>query len=172
MTHTPAAGVAYRLTPSLIASVSGGPAVTMIGGETFLSPAVSARLLQTWRTGSASLQYARTVDVAGGLGGPNETETFSAVLALPTWQRGMVLVASPAYAIARSLGDKGTATTGHLDVKALTLPVGLTYRLNRYTSLFAGYTFFRQRSGSPAALDVDNNRVRFGLQFGYPFVVY
>jgi len=37
-------------------------------------------------------------------------------------------------------------------------------------ALFGGYTFFRQRTGgsSSTQLDADQNRVRFGLQFGYP----
>src|SRR5207253_248574 len=33
-THSPTLGFSYRLTPSLIGSVSGGPAITEIGGET------------------------------------------------------------------------------------------------------------------------------------------
>ena len=174
MTHTPSVGVAYHVTPTLLASVSGGPSITLVGGETLVNPAVTARLLETWRLGSASVQYTRTVDIAGGFGGPTETQTVSAVVALPTWQRGMVAVISPAYVIAESLGGRRTASSGNLDIKAFTLPVGVTYRLNRFTSLFAGYTFFRQRTGSASsgAVDVDQNRVRFGLQFGYPFALY
>lgn len=171
MTHMPTVGGSYQLTPTLTAFLTGGPAVTDVGGQTFISPNVIARLVQAWRIGSASVQYARTVDVAGGFGGPTETETFSATLVLPAWQRGMLLVVSPAYSIAKSLGDRQSSTAGTIDLNAFTLPVLVTYRLNRYTSIFAGYTFFRQRAGASSSgqPDVDENRFRFGVQFGYPF---
>src|SRR2546430_8673459 len=43
-THTPTVGGSYRLTPTLTGSVSGGPAITELGGETFVSPAATASL--------------------------------------------------------------------------------------------------------------------------------
>jgi hypothetical protein len=171
ITHTPTVGGSYQITPTLTGVATAGPSITEVGGQTFINPAVTARLIQTWQIGSASLQYARAVDVAGGFGGPTTTETFSAILALPAWQRGLVLLISPAYSTAKSVSNRQTGHAGNLDVTAFTLPVAATYRVNRYTSLFAGYTFFHQRAGSGSTAgqtDVDDNRFRFGLQFGYP----
>jgi len=48
----------------------------------------------------------------------------------------------------------------------------VTYQVARFVNVFGGYTFFQQRTGGAssvtAEVDVDQNRVRFGLQFGYP----
>ena len=60
---------------------------------------------------------------------------------------------------------------GRVNVKALLLTLGVTYQLARFASVFGGYTFFQQRSGGTSSsdlVDVDQSRVRFGLQFGYP----
>ena len=51
-----------------------------------------------------------------------------------------------------------------------------TYRVTPWISLIGGYQFFRQRSdgtevariGTFIATDADQNRVFFGVQFGYP----
>jgi hypothetical protein len=166
-THTPTLGVSYRLTPSLTGSVSGGPAITEIGGETFMSPAGTASLAQTLQFGTASVQYTRAVAAAGGLGGTTDTQTASGALTLPTLWRGLLVVLSPAYSIAESVGH---GQTGRVDVRALTLNLAVTYQIARFASVFGGYTLLQQRTGGPSAVqaDVDQNRVRFGLQFGYP----
>ena len=168
-THTPTLGASYRLTPSLIGSVSGGPAITEVGSQTFVTPGVTASLVQTLRIGSASVQYTRAVGTAGGLGGTTETQTASGTLTLSTWQRGLLIVFSPVYSTAESVSGQQTA---RVDVKALTLNLGVTYQVARFVNVFGGYTFFQQRAGgassSSAEVDVDQNRVRFGLQFGYP----
>ena len=52
----------------------------------------------------------------------------------------------------------------------------MTYRLTDYVAIIGGYQFFHQRSNStqlstlglPLANDADQNRVFFGLSFGYP----
>jgi hypothetical protein len=51
------------------------------------------------------------------------------------------------------------------------VPVAVNYQFARYSSIFAEYTYFQQQTGSNSSLrsDVDQNRLRFGLQFGYPF---
>ncbi|MGH7304617.1 MAG: hypothetical protein ACRELZ_15090, partial [Candidatus Rokuibacteriota bacterium] len=61
---------------------------------------------------------------------------------------------------------------GRADVKSLTIYLVANYQLARFVSVFGEYQFFWQRtSGDPAArIDVDQNRVRVGVQFGYPFV--
>jgi hypothetical protein len=166
-THTPTLGVSYRLTRTLSGSVNGGPAITRLGGETFTSPAGTASLVQDLRFGSASVQYTRAVSAAGGFGGTTDTQSASGALTLPTLWRGLVVAFSPAYSIAESVSGRQTE---QVNVKVLTLNLGVTYQIAHFASFFGGYTFFRQSTGgsSAAQFDVDQNRVRFGVQFGYP----
>jgi len=86
---------------------------------------------------------------------------------LSTLQRSLLVVFSPAYSVAESVSSQQTGT---VDVQTFTLGLAAYYQVARYTNLFAGYTFFRQRTGgsSSVQLDADQNRVRFGVQFGYP----
>ncbi|TMI24838.1 hypothetical protein E6H30_06415 [Candidatus Bathyarchaeota archaeon] len=60
--------------------------------------------------------------------------------------------------------------SGQVDVWAATLGLAATYQIARLVSVFGGYTFLFQRTGgsSSTQADVDQNVVRFGLQFGYP----
>lgn len=165
--HTPTLGFSYRFTPTLTGSVSGGASITEIGGETFVSPAGTATLLQTLRFGSIGVQYTRGVSVAGGFGGTTDTQTVSGTVALTTLQRGLVLVFGPAYSTAKSVSNN---QTGQVEVWAATLNLGVAYQISRFATVFGGYTFFMQRTGGSSSLqsDVDQNRVRFGLQLGYP----
>ncbi len=64
---------------------------------------------------------------------------------------------------------------GQFSLWSVSLNLGATYQIARFVSAFGGYTFFVQRSsgsstlsGSSTQANVDQNRVRFGLQFGYP----
>ena len=166
-THTPTVGFSYVLTPTLTASVTGGASVTELGGDTFASPAGTASLVQVFSFGSAGLQYNRGVSVAGGFGGTNNTQTVSATLTLSTLLRGLFVVLSPAYSTSESVGPK---RTGQVNVEAVTLNLGATYQIAQYVALFGGYTFLRQRTGGSSSiqLDADQNRIRFGLQLGYP----
>jgi hypothetical protein len=170
-THTPTVGANYRLTPTLNGSVSGGPAFTEIGGQTSVSPAGTATLTQTLQFGTASVQYTRAVSAAGGLGGTTDMQTASGTLTLATLWRGLLVVLSPSYSIAESVGAQ---QTGRVDVRALTVSLGVTYQVARFASVFGGYNLLQQRTGGQQSagqqqqLDVDQNRVRFGLQFGYP----
>jgi hypothetical protein len=168
ITYTPTLGAIYRVTPTLTATASGGPAITQIAGDTTLSPAGTASLIQVFAIGSVSLEYTRAVHVAGPLGGTTDTQTISGGLVLPTWRRGLIVTLNPAYSMAKSVSKQQAS---QVDVKALTVSLAANYQLARYTSAFVAYTFFQQRSGgsSAAQTDVDQDRVRFGLQFGYPF---
>ena len=161
-------GFSYVLTPTLTATITGGASLTELGGDTFVSPAGTASLVQVLPFGSASLQYNRGVSVAGGFGGTNNTQTVSGTLTLSTLLRGLFVVLSPAYSTSESVGPRRAA---QVDVEAVTLNLGATYQIAQYAALFGGYTFFRQRTGgsSSTQVDVDQNRVRFGLQLGYPF---
>src|SRR5438876_1512934 len=166
-THTPTLGGNYRLTPTLTGSVSGGPAITELGGETFVSPAATASLVQVLPFGSASAQYARSVSAAGGFGGTTDTQSLSGTLTLPTLWRGLLVVFDTTYNTAESVSSRQTQ---QVDVKALTLNLQVTYQIAAFTSVFGGYTFFQQRTtgSSSVQIDADQNRVRFGVQFGYP----
>jgi hypothetical protein len=167
-THNPSLGFRYLLTPTLTASASAGPALTQLPGETTLSWAGSARLLQVLQVGSISLEYTRTVSAAGGLGGTSHVQAIAGSLVLPGWERGLVVAFTPRYSVATSVSSRQTS---QVDVKALSIPLLVSYQIARYTSVFAEYTFFQQRSGGEASTqgDVDQNRLRFGIQFGYPF---
>jgi len=166
-THTPTLGGSYRLTPTLTGSVSGGPAITELGGETFVSPAATASLVQGLAFGSASARYARSVSAAGGFGGTTDSQSISGTLTLPTLRRGLLVVFDTTYNTAESVSSRQTQ---QVDVKALTLNLQVTYQIASFASVFGGYTFFQQRTtgSSSVQFDADQNRVRFGLQFGYP----
>jgi len=166
--HTPTLGFNYQLTRTVSASVNGGAAVTELAGRTIVSPAGNATLTQNLGFGLASLQYTRGVSVAGGFGGTTDTQTASGRLELSSLQRGLLVVFNPVYSIAESVGSQQTGT---IDVRTFTLGLAAYYQIARYTNLFAGYTFFRERTGgsSSVQLDADVNRVKFGVQFGYPF---
>jgi hypothetical protein len=167
-THTPTLGFTYSLTPTLTASLSGGPAITELGGETLVSPAASARLEQVFQIGVLSLEYSRSVGVAGGFGGTTDSQTISGSLVLPTLMRDLIITFRPTYSMATSVSRRQQS---QVDVDALTVPLAVSYQLARFTAVFAEYAFFHQHTASSSSirLDVDQNRLRFGVQFGYPF---
>jgi hypothetical protein len=166
-THEPRIGLSYRFTPTLTASAIGGPAITLIGGDVFVSPAGSAGIFQLFRFGSASIVYTSEVAVAGGFGGTNNTQTIAGTLLVNTLYPGLIVTFGPDYSIGKSV----TSAQGqNVDVRSLTVNLAASYRLARYVNIFAGYTFYQQRTGSSSTvqLDADQNRVRVGVQFGYP----
>jgi hypothetical protein len=166
-THTPMVGFSYALTPTLRASITGGASITELGGETFVKPAGTVSLVQVFSFGSASVYYDRHASVAGGFGGTNDTQTVSGTLALRSLFRDLFFVFTPTYSNSESLSSSQTRS---VDVQSVTLYLGATYQVARYVTLFGGYTFFLQRTGSSSSTqaDIDQNRVKFGAQFGYP----
>jgi hypothetical protein len=166
--HTPTVGLSYKLTPTLTGSVTGGATISEIGGDTFVTPSGSVILAQTWQFGSASVQYSRYIAAAGGFGGTTDTQTASGLFTLSTLLRGLIVAFSPTYSTAESLSSR---SSNQVDVQSFTLALDAAYQINRYTSVFAGYTFLHQRTGrsSSGQFDADQNRVRVGVQFGYPF---
>jgi hypothetical protein len=55
------------------------------------------------------------------------------------------------------------------DFWSVSLALGATYQIARFINVFGGYNYFVQRAGARSTVaDVNQNRVRFGLQFGYP----
>ena len=167
-THNPTVGFGYRLTPNLSVSIDGGPAFTNLGSEDFITPGISAGI--TWRLpfGSASAYYSENVAVAGGFGGPTDSKTVTGTLVVSTL-RDLVVIFSPAWTKAESLSDRQIQ---RVDVGLFTLGLGAAYRLNPYVTFFGGYSFLLQRVGrfsTTQDFDADQNRVKFGVQFGYPF---
>jgi hypothetical protein len=167
-THSPTLGLSYQLTRTLTATLSGGPAITLIAGETFVTPAGTAAITQQFSWGSIGLQYTRGVTTAGGFGGSSDTQSVSGNVTVATLLQGLFLNFSPAYSSSESVDDRDP---NRVDVQAFTLTLAAYYQVARYASLFGGYTFLHQRTGgrSTQQVDVDQNRVRFGVQFGYPF---
>jgi hypothetical protein len=165
-THTPTIGFSYQLTPTLSTAINGGAAVTQRGGRTDVSPAGSASLVQQFSFGSASLNYNQGVSVAGGFGGSNNTLSASGLLTLSTLLRDLLVVLGPTYTRSDPLVSQAS---GQLSLWSVTLDLGATYQIASLVSAYGRYTFFLQRSGgSSTSAAVDQNRVRFGLQFGYP----
>jgi hypothetical protein len=167
-THSPNVGLSYRVTENLTASVSGGPAITEIDGETFITPAGTASLTQAFRWGSMGIRYTRGVSVAGGFGGTTDTQTISGSVGVTSLLQGLILAFSPSYITSESVSSREGE---QVDVQTFTLTLSAMYQIARYASVFAGYTFLHQRTGGSSSqqVDADQNRVRFGLQFGYPF---
>jgi hypothetical protein len=166
-THSPTVGFNYALTQTLTATVRGGASITQLGGDTFVTPTGAVTLVQVFSFGTASLAYQRGISVAGGFGGTNDTQTVSGTLTLPFLLQGLFIVLRPSYNESESLSSTETRS---VDVKSVTLYLGATYQIARYVTAFGGYTFFWQRTGGSSANqnDIDQNRVRVGLQFGYP----
>jgi hypothetical protein len=168
ITHTPTIGFGYRVTPSLSVNVSGGPAVTIIAGDTFVTPAGNVSITQVFRAGTVNLQYIRGVSVAGGFGGTTDNQTAVATVVMPTWIRDLIFLFSPSWNKAESVDSQQAS---QVDVEAYRITLGLSYRLSRYASIFGGYDYIRQRTGkaSTEQVNADQNRVRVGIQVGYPF---
>ncbi len=166
--HNPTLGLSYRLTPTLTVSADGGPAFTNLGNETFITPGVSGGLVQRLPFGSASVFYSQSVGVAGGFGGPTDNQTVSGTLVASTL-RDLIVIFNPAWTKAESLSSRQIE---RVDVSVFTLGLGAAYRVNRYVTIFGGYSFLLQRVGhfsTTQDFDADENRVKVGVQFGSPF---
>lgn len=169
-THTPRLGGVYRFTETLTGTASGGPTFVLQEGEReHIVLGATASLRQRLPFGAASVQYERTVATAGGLGGTTDNDAVAGLLQITSFARGFAFELGPRYTRARS-------DDGRIDVHTVTLGLRSHYRLAKWLTVFAGYTFFQQRAttsptgagGVPLATDADQNRVSFGLQAGYP----
>ncbi len=167
-THNPTIGFAYRLTPTLTVSIDGGPAFTKLGDEDFITPGVNAGIVQRLPFGSASVFYSENVGVAGGFGGPTDNKTIQGTLVASPLKE-LIVIFNPAWTKAESLSDRQIE---RVDVGLFTLGLGAAYRVSRYVTIFGGYSFLLQRVGKFSTtqdFDADQNRVKVGVQFGYPF---
>ena len=165
--HSATIGFGYQLTPTLSAAINAGAAVTLLSGDTSVSPVVTASLTQAFSFGSASLQYTQGVGVGGGFGGTTNTQTLSAYLTLSTLLRGLSVWFGSQYSRSDSLFGQ---QAGQVDVWATSLNLGATYQIAPLLSVFGQYQFFLQRTGgsSSTQVNVDQNRVLFGVRLGYP----
>ncbi|MBI2216247.1 MAG: hypothetical protein HYU51_03025 [Candidatus Rokubacteria bacterium] len=173
-THTPRVGLTYEFTPTISGTLSGGPTFEQReDGDDRVTPAIAASLAQRFIWGAVTLSYDRAVGTAGGLGGTTDNQSAGAGVAVTTLLRGLTIEFAPRYRTFKS----DDAAIGHIDVVSVSLPLQATYQITPWFGLTAGYAFFRQRADTnvvstttPATLgnDVDQNRVFFGLQVGYP----
>jgi hypothetical protein len=167
--NTPLVGLAYRFTPTLTATVNGGPSITHDDrlGETRVTPAVAASATQRFQFGSVSLVYDQAIGTAGGLGGVTDNRSIGAALRVTTLVKNLSLELLPRYNTSKSFDNA-------IDVKGWVVPLRVAYQINRYMTAIAGYQFFHQRAKGTLvdliglANDVDQNRLTVGLQFGYP----
>jgi len=170
-THTPLVGVSWEPTATIALTLRGGPQFELEeGGESRVTPAVSASYRHRMPFGAVGLAYDREIGTAGGLGGTTDNQLISGYVDVTTLARGLVVQLLPRYSIVESPdGDR-------IDVQSFTAALQLTYRVTSWMSLLGGYQFFRQRSdstvrtsiGTAIANDADQNRVFFGVQLGYP----
>jgi hypothetical protein len=173
-THTPRLGVSYEITPTLIGTVNGGPSLEFEeGGDDRISPAVAASLTQRFQWGLVRLSYDRAVGLAGSLGGTTDNQTIGATLAVTRVLRGLTIEFAPRY----STFEGENEAIGVIDVTSISIPLQATYQITPWFALTGGYAFLRQRSesritsttlGTSLDQDVDQNRVFFGVQVGYP----
>jgi len=172
LNHTLRVGGTYRITPTLTATLTGGPSVLVTDRDTTVSPAVSARLTQEMSWGAMGVFYDRAIGASGGFGGPSDNQTFGGNIAVRTLLRGLSIDFSPRY----SMSSTESAARSQSDIKTLTLNLSARYQIARYISIVGSYTFLQQRgsgnaslaNGNTASTDVDQNRINLGLQFGYP----
>jgi len=167
--HNPTLGFSFRVTPTLTVTADGGPAFTHLGDEDFITPAFNAGFSQRFSFGSLVAYYSRAIGVAGGFGGPTDNQAVSATLTLPL-MKDLIVLFNPFWTKAESLSSRQIE---RVDVDLFTISLGAAYRVNEYITVFGGYSFLLQRVGkfstTPNAFDADQNRVKFGVQFGYPF---
>jgi hypothetical protein len=170
-THTPLVGVSWQPTATITLSLRGGPSFEIKDGDdSRVTPAVSASYRQRLPFGAVGLAYDREIGTAGGLGGTTDNQLISGYVDITTLARGLVVQLLPRYSIVES------PDSDRIDVQSFTAALQVTYRVTSWMSLLGGYQFFRQRSdsavrtaiGTAIANDADQNRLFFGVQFGYP----
>jgi hypothetical protein len=169
--HTPRVGATWQPTATISLTLRGGPSLEIQeDGDTRVTPAVSASYRQRLPFGAVGLAYDRAIGTAGGLGGTTDNQLISGYVEVSRIARGLLVQLLPRYSIVESPHDD------RIDVKSFTMTLQATYRVTPWISLIGGYQFFRQRSdgtevsrvGTFVANDADQNRLFFGVQFGYP----
>ncbi|HET7378560.1 MAG TPA: hypothetical protein VFJ24_00830 [Gaiellales bacterium] len=170
-THTPKVGGRWQATDTITLTLTAGPSFELReDGQTHVTPAITAGYAQRLSFGAVGLAYDRSIGTAAGLGGPTDNDQVTGYLIVNTLLRGLSIQLLPRYTVVES------PHSDRIDIRAFTAALYAAYRLTDWMSLVGGYQFFHQRSdstavtniGLPIANDADQNRVFFGVQFGYP----
>jgi hypothetical protein len=169
-THTPRAGASYRFTETITGSLVGGPTFEIPEhAASHVVPAARAALTQRYEWGSAGIDYSEEVGTASGLGGTTVNQTAGLFVQVTSLMKGLVVDFGPRW-------GKKESHDHRIDVRTFTLPLAATYRITPWMAVVGSYTFFHQRGhsevitpfGAAFAGDLDQNRVRIGVQIGYP----
>jgi hypothetical protein len=167
--YTPTVSLSYAVTPTLSATISGGPSIFEQKGDISVTPAIGAGIVQLFKFGSIALGYDRAV-TAETIGATDRQTFFGSVL-VPTLWRAFTMSFTPRYTIADTDIGRGTSTQQGT-VKSLSLNLGATYQIARSISLIGSYTFFHQTDDRSNNSDIDQNRVFLGLQYAFPINFY
>jgi len=174
--HSLLVGGTYQLTPTLSATATAGPSLTLTDGDTEVTPAAHVRVTKTMSWGFMSAFYDQAIGTNGGFGGISNNQSFGGNITVTTLLRGLFLDLSPRYSITKTTG----ASRSNSDINALNVILSARYQIGRYVGLIASYQLLHQTgsgngstSGSSNnANDIDQNLVTFGVQFGYPINFY
>jgi hypothetical protein len=183
--HTLLLGGSYQLTPTLTVSATAGPSLLLTDrGDTEITPAAHVRVVKTFSWGSMSAFYDQSIGTSGGFGGVTDNKIFGGNISVLTLLRGLILDLSPRYSMNRTTGASATtsASQSNSDINALNVVLSARYQIARYVSLVANYYLLHQtgpgnghNGGTTTTTninDIDQNRVNFGVQFGYPINFY
>jgi hypothetical protein len=170
VTYTPTVGIGYDFTPTLRASVGGGPSIVERDGDTTLSPRLRAAVTQTFKFGYVQGGYNRAI--AADTVGLSDLQVFYASLVVPNLTRGLQLEVTPRYTIVDTDVSNTNSNTDNRKEKTLTLTVQAVYQIARNISLIGSYTFFRQTTNERNVGDLDQNRVFLGVQYAFPINFY
>src|SRR6266850_1943835 len=123
-TYTPRIGATWRATDTITLALSGGPTVERReGGDTRLTPAITASYGQKVWFGSIGLSYDRAVGTAGGLGGPTDDDIVSGYVNITTLMRGLTVQLLPRYSNVQS------PNSNQIDIRSFTAALQVTYGL-------------------------------------------
>ena len=170
-THTPRVGAIWRATDTITLALNGGPTFEIANGvSTRVTPTITASYAQRVFFGSVGLSYDRYVGTASGFGGPTDNDLVSGYLNITTLMRGLTVQFLPRYSNVQS------PLSNRIDIQSFTAALAAIYRITDFVAIIGGYQFFHQRSGGTGltnfgtaiANDADQNRVFFGVTFGYP----
>ncbi len=166
-TNTPRVGARYWFNPTLNGSVSVGPTFeTSADGKDRTEVAITAWLRQAFQLGYIGLDYDRGVGTAGGLGGTTENDLILGRFGLTGFVRGLSADLTIAYGHIRSSIVRSSER--RIDLETLSSGVRLVYQPKTWMSVYFGYLFYEQLPNTAVGARADQNRVSFGMLFGYP----
>ena len=166
-TNTPRVGGRYRFNPTLSGSVSIGPTFeTSADGKDRTEVAITAWLRQAFQLGYIGLDYDRGIGTAGGLGGTTENDLILGRFGLTGLVRGLSADLTIAYGHIQSSIVR--SSDRRIDLETLSSGVRFVYQPKTWMSLYFGYLFYEQLPNTAVGAKADQDRVSFGVLFGYP----